>query len=521
MRGKGFRLCSVVVLGLLCAAVVCAGQRALAADDALATAQKLEEAFIRVAKQVEPSVVKVLVTRKVPVRVFNEGDLPDWFDWPPELRRFFPFPRFPGEEQAPKKRQPQETEPTSVGSGFVIAEGWIATNSHVVDGAESVWIEVADGRRIEIKKRLVDKLSDCAFLQFDPTLVKLRPLPLGDSDKVEVGSIAIAIGNPFSLGISFNVGVVSGLGRSIGAPLTDEEGRPIRRIPGLIQTDAAINPGNSGGPLVNLRGEVIGMNTAIYNRALGSEGIGWAIPSNLVKKIFNILREKGKVERGWLGVALEEKTREELQALGAPNGGAYVSQITPGGPAEKSDLAPGDIIIAFDPTPGTGNDTVAIRSNQDLIDAVEFTAPGTEVELTVIRLNEQKKVRVKLGTFPLRWGAGMRPLLGGEGPAGNILGLSVGPLSDKRRRAMRIPQGVGLEVTAVDEGGVAERVGIQPGDALVAIDQTLLHTVDDFNKAVDALAGKRTCMLRWIHMENGVITAQARQVLLPEEGAGE
>ncbi len=298
----------------------------------LAVAQALSRAFAAVVKKAAPAVVFIevekTVVRKEP-HPFPFGPFPFDFFGDDFMRRFFP--------QIPRKFKQR-----GAGSGFIVSpEGLIFTNNHVVEGADKVIVKLADGRTFKGKVVGRDPQSDVAVLKIKGH--NLPTVPLGDSDKIQVGEWVIAIGNPFGLSHTVTVGVVSAKGRS-GLGITDFED--------FIQTDAAINPGNSGGPLLNIRGEVIGMNTAIFSRSGGYMGIGFAIPINIVKLVAEQLVEKGKVVRGWLGVVIQDLTPALAQEFGLERTeGALVAEVLKGSPADRAGLRPGDVIVGYEGKP--------------------------------------------------------------------------------------------------------------------------------------------------------------------------
>ncbi len=264
---------------------------------------------------------------------------------------------------------PKEITRRSLGSGLVYdAEGHIITNYHVVEGVDSIKVVFEDGTELPAKLVGYDKATDIAVLKVDPKKHRLKPAPLGDSDTLKVGEWVIAIGNPFGLSFTATAGIVSAKGRVVGERVYDQ----------FIQTDAAINPGNSGGPLINTRGEVIGINTAIVKRA---HGIGFAVPINTVKSVVSQLITSGKVERGWLGVEAED----------ARPRGARITKVIKGGPAYRAGLKPGDVIVAFNGK--------RVERTLDLPRWIAETPPGSTVELTIIRDGKVLKKRVRLGVL--------------------------------------------------------------------------------------------------------------------------
>jgi len=310
-------------------------------------------------------------------------------------RRSSPFPndlmhRFFGP-------RPESRTQTSLGSGFVIdEEGYILTNRHVIEGADTIRVTLADGQEYEAELVGRDARTDVALVKIEPE-EPLTVLSLGDSAQTEVGEWVMAIGNPFGLGgNSVTVGVVSFKGRPLRLQTQDN---PVE----MLQTDASINPGNSGGPLLDSRGQVIGINTIIITRgAPQSAGVGFAVPINVAKEILPQLRERGKVVRGWLGVQIQTVTEDLAKTLGMEKAsGAIVSDVSPSSPADHAGLQPGDVIVAVD-----GED---MEDNNHLTRYISTKAPGTEVDLRLLRESETKSIRVTLGTFPDAGDGAQRP----------------------------------------------------------------------------------------------------------------
>ena len=331
----------------------------------IAATQSLQD-FTSLAKQLGPIVVNIATTQVQ--RTAQDAPAPFGEDDPSGdfWQRFFgaPIPRGPQRQQG-------------LGSGFIIdRNGTILTNYHVVDGAEKIVVTLSDGKSFDAKVLGKDQKTDVAVIQISGQQ-DLPVATLGDSDRLEVGEWVMAIGNPFGLDHTVTTGIVSAKGRHIGAGPYDD----------FIQTDASINPGNSGGPLINMRGEVIGINSAIFSESGGNIGIGFAIPTNLVKELLPQLRDKGKVVRGYLGTAIQKLTPEIADALElSQTQGALVTEITDGGPANRAGMKPGDVIVEFDGK--------AIKDTTDLPLQVARTAPGKTVAVKILR--ESKEVMLSL-----------------------------------------------------------------------------------------------------------------------------
>ena len=342
--------------------------RAVIADDgekvpreSLKVAQELSDAFSYIAEKAAPAVVYI-ETEKVVTAPMNLAPFDFFGD--EFFKRFFAPPKY-------RER--------GAGSGFIISpDGYIVTNNHVVQGAQKITVKLVDGRVFKAKVVGRDPFSDVALIKIDAH--NLPTLPLGDSDLLRIGEWVIAIGNPFGLTHTVTVGVISAKGRS-GIGISD--------IEDFIQTDAAINPGNSGGPLLNLKGQVIGMNTAIFTRSGGYMGIGFAIPINIVKTVVEQLKTKGKVERGFLGVYIQDLTPAIARELGLNiTEGALITEIIPHSPAAKAGLKVKDVIIAYN--------NKKVKSASELKTYILLTKPGSVITLTVIRNGKVKKIKVKI-----------------------------------------------------------------------------------------------------------------------------
>jgi serine protease Do len=408
--------------------------------------------FTQLAENVSPGVVNVSASK-----VVKES---------PVFRHF--FSPFGGDEQDPFRDffekffgdQPQrEMRQRSLGSGFIIdQEGFILTNNHVVEKAEEIEVKLSDGATYQAKVVGKDPKTDLALIKIKPD----KPLPvlrLGDSSKIQVGAWVLAIGNPFGLGGTVTQGIISAKGRVIGAGPYDN----------FLQTDASINPGNSGGPLVNMNGEVIGVNTAIV---AGGQGIGFAIPVDIAKEVLPQLKEKGFVTRGWLGVAIQEVTPELAKSFGLPEAkGALVADVNPGGPAAKVGIASGDVIVKFDGK--------KIEEMSELPRVVAATPVGKRVPVTVIRNGKEKEFNVEVGELKEK----TAPM--GEPETTGDLGMKVRGLTPELARRLDVPPDEkGVVVTNVDGGGLAAEAGIQPGDIIKEVDRKPVSSVAEYQKLV-------------------------------------
>ena len=398
------------------------------------------------------------------------------------MERFFGQPE--GDGGGRERRQTQQ----SLGSGFVIdKDGYILTNRHVIEGADKVQVTLPDGKSYDARIVGRDARTDVGLLKIEPT-EPLTVLTLGDSEKAEVGEWVMAIGNPFNFGNSVTVGVVSFVGRDMR--LEDpRRGTSIQ----MIQTDAAINPGNSGGPLLNTRGEVIGINTLIVtNGAAANAGVGFSVPINVAKEILPQLREKGKVVRGWMGVNIQAVTEDLASTYGLKDAkGAYVSAVTPGSPAEKAGVQPEDVVLAADGR--------AIEDNSDLSRYISSKAPGTAVKLDLLRGKDRKSVSVTLGTFP-------DEPTGGQGDEGGkaSLGMTLRDLTPQLAERMELPRGThGALVTDVEAGEAAEDAGLTPGDVIVSVNGQTVDDVASFERAVEAARPSTRARLRVYNARGG------------------
>jgi serine protease Do len=377
---------------------------------------------------------------------------------PPGLEPFFgenPFEEFFGR---------REFQVPSLGSGFVISsDGYIATNNHVVEDVDEIEVAFIDGTTVAAEVVGRDPATDIALLRVQ-TDKALTPLPLGDSDSLRPGDWVIAIGNPFGLEHTVTAGIVSALHRrNIGAGRYDD----------FIQTDAAINPGNSGGPLIDMRGQVVGINTAINPRA---NTIGFAVPINMAKEILPALRTAGFVTRGWLGVVIQRVTPELQEAMGLKSTeGALVSRVDPDGPAKAAGIQRGDVIVRFDGKP--------VTTMEDLPRMVASTAPGTTTEVVVVRDGAEKTLKVELGKLDEGQEAQAGPQRPGERGGPRVFGMRVQPLTPELAEQLGIDETEGVVVSAVEPGSAADEAGLRRGDVILEVDQKPVPDVEAFRRA--------------------------------------
>jgi len=400
--------------------------------------------FTRIAKEANEFVVNIYTTQVIERRVLGPEDMFRFFFGD----KFGPF--FPGMPRKFKRR--------SLGSGFIIdSQGYILTNNHVVKGATEIKVKLHDGSTYDAKLVGADPKTDIALIKIEPKGKKLTAAKLGDSDKAEIGQWVVAVGNPFGLSYTITAGIISAKGRVIGEGPYDN----------FLQTDASINPGNSGGPLINMDGEVIGINTAIVAQG---QGIGFAIPINMAKEILPQLKTKGKVVRGWLGVYIQAITPELAKSFGLKKAtGAVITQVMKGSPADKAGLKEGDIIVEY-----RGK---KIKNLRELPRLVAITLPGTVVEMKILRNGKMKTIRVKIGTMPEEEAALAEP--SGEQVK---LGLKVAPIPPEVTEQTGIRSGV--YVTQVDPGSPAYEGGIRPGDIILRVNRRRIRSLAGFRRAM-------------------------------------
>ncbi len=401
--------------------------------------------FSQLAKNASPSVVNISAVKVIkgrgPMTPFPFGPNDPFKDF---FERFF-------RDQAPK-----DFRQRSLGTGFIIDKnGFILTNNHVVDKTDEIKVKLADEREFSAKIIGRDSKTDLALIRIKPD-DQLIPLPLGDSDGLEVGDWVVAIGNPFGLGNTVTAGIVSAKYRQIGAGPYDN----------FIQTDASINPGNSGGPLLNTAGEVIGINSAIFSRSGGNIGIGFAIPINMAKDLLPQLK-KGKVIRGWLGVVIQKITPELKEKLKLKDEkGALVADVAKGGPAEKAGIKRGDVIASFNGK--------QIDEMNDLPFIVGSTPVGTKVDVDVIRNGRKKTFKVKIGELKEQ----KEPEEAAK--AKPELGMMVEEITPQLAERLGLSQTTGLVVMQVERNSAAEEAGLKQGDIILEIDQVPAKDLEDF-----------------------------------------
>jgi len=425
--------------------------------------------FTGIVEKTDPAVVNIRTTATVPVRGMGPGGGND----PYELFRWFFGPDFqppgPGGRRQPPRAQPQPEErtvPRGVGSGFFISDdGYVLTNTHVISDATDIYVTLTDGREFKAKVIGSDERTDVALIKVEGK--DFTPMPVGNPKALKKGQWVLAIGSPFGLDSTVTAGIVSAIGRDTGEYLP------------FIQTDVAVNPGNSGGPLINLQGEVVGINSQIISRSGGFMGISLAIPIDEAMRVVEQLRATGKVTRGRIGVQIGEVSKEVADAIGLPRAeGALVSSVEAGGPAEAAGVQPGDVITTFNGE--------ALKRWSDLPRIVGETKPGTSSSLEVWRKGRTVKLSVKVGEIPTEKTAGAKDR--DDAPpkqpsADNVLGLGVADVPAELRSKLRIKGGVLVKVAK----GVSAQAGLQEDDVILAVNDSDVTGAEQFAKLVSRL----------------------------------
>ncbi len=396
------------------------------------TVESLQKVFETVAEKVKPAVVNISTVAEIKVK--HPSIPPEFRDFFHEFGVPFPFDNFP-----------REFKTRALGSGFIVKveNGWayILTNNHVVDKATKIKVKLSDGSVYKAEIVGKDRKTDVALIKIKVGNKKVPTVQLGDSDSIKVGEFVIAVGNPYGLNWTVTHGIISAKGR---------HGLGLNPIEDFIQTDAAINPGNSGGPLCDIHGRVIGINTAIVRNA---QGLGFAVPINIAKKIMNDLLKYGKVIRGWLGVYIEDISPEIAQKFGVKHG-VLVTKVMSGSPAEKGGLKSGDVIVRYNGEP--------VKNVTDLQLKVINTKPGERVRITVVRDGKGKVLTVKVGQMPGSEKVVLKDML-------DKYGFAVQPLNEELKKKLGIPKWIkeGLLVTEVKPGSPADDAGLREGDVIV------------------------------------------------------
>lgn len=432
-----------------------------------AFAQNLETVFEELSEKLAPSVVNIISETTTTSQVVNPFDL-------------FLFDPFGGGQPKTEIRKMRGT-----GTGFVIdSKGYIITNTHVVKGAEKITVVLNDGREFP-GEAWIDSRTDLALIKIEAT--DLKPIELGDSDALKVGQWVMAIGNPYGFENTITCGVISGLSREFAV---GDNGDDATYYPDAIQTDASINPGNSGGPLVNLKGQVIGINSAIASPSGGSVGLGFAVPVNTAKFVIERLMKDGKVVRGYFGIVTTKLTNAQSKRLKVKEG-AYVQTLTKGTPAEEAGIKVEDVITEIDGK--------TIKSNIDLRHCVEAIAPGKTVNVKLIRNEKQVEVKVKVGELP---NTDIQP----TAKTNTNLGITVGELTKELKSQLKIDENTeGVLVKGISKNGPAAAAGIQPRDVILQVNNIPVKNVKEYNNAVKNLKDNSSVTL--IILRDDVISA--------------
>jgi len=441
-------------------------------------AKSAPDSFADLAEKLSPSVVNISTTTVIEDKSRQMPSFPPGSPFEEFFKQF--------DQPGGKKRKAQ-----SLGSGFIIDEtGYVITNNHVIDNAEKIMVILYDDTSFEATVVGKDPKTDVALLKIDPKKTKLTAVKFGDSNNLRVGDWVMAIGNPFGFGGTVTAGIVSARGRNLSGSYDD-----------YIQTDASINRGNSGGPLFDMKGNVVGINTAIFSQSGGSVGIGFAVSSNLAKQVTDQLKQYGRTKRGWLGVLIQEITQEIADSLGMKSAkGALVSSATEGGPAEKAGVKTGDVILKF-------ND-IEIESMKELPKVVAGTPVGKSVPLVILRNGKELTLNVVLGELEL---AEKENLIGQANNSGSDskeyekLGFVAEELNSSNKSKFNIKDvDKGIVITSVKEESPAQAAGIVAGMVIVRVGQVEVNSLSVIDQALQsAIKQKRKALLFLVKVENG------------------
>ena len=434
------------------------------------------DSYADIVKTVAPAVVTIRVDGKA-------AALPTQFDGDDFFKRFFGDQFGEGQRQGPGQgrtpQRPRSFRQHGLGSGVIVSgDGYILTNNHVVDGADTIHVDLTDGRTLDAKVVGTDKASDLALIKVNAS--ELHVLPLGNSDAVQVGDVVLAVGNPLGIGQTVTMGIISAKGRSTGSGGD-------RGYEDFLQTDAPINHGNSGGALVSTKGELVGINSQIVSQSDGNIGIGFAIPSNMARHVMDDLRKDGKVRRAQLGVTVQGITSDLAASLGLKSvSGAIISSVAPGSAAERAGLKRNDVIQSFDGAPVTDSNSLRNR--------VANTAPGSKATVVVVRDGSEKTFTVTLDESVGRQAERVDGPAAGDNNAS--LGIAVQPLTPERAEALGVPKNShGLVVEQVTADGRAADAGIQEGDIIQEVNRRPVQSVEELRTAVRGAGSKPVLLL--------------------------
>jgi len=422
--------------------------------------------FTELAEKQGPAVVNISITSVVHGTGIGFPGMPNDENLQEFLRRFG-IPGMPGQDGG------QDYKSQSLGSGFIIiiisADGYILTNAHVVNEADEVLVKLYDKREFKAKIIGADKRTDVALIKIEAT--GLPKVTIGDPNALKVGEWVAAIGSPFGLENTMTAGIVSAKGRAL----------PQENYVPFIQTDVAINPGNSGGPLFNLRGEVVGVNSQIYSKSGGSMGLSFSIPIDVAIDISNQLKANGRIARGWLGIGIQEVTKELAESFGLKQtNGALIAGVEKNSPADKGGLEAGDIILKFDGKP--------ITTSSDLPRVVAATKPGKVVPVEVVRKGANKTLQLGVGEMPNEQGEAPAVSKEPVKPEANKVGLTLRELTPQQKKKLNGKNGL----LVIESSGAAAQAGIRRGDVILGLNNNESQSVDLFNKQINAVPSGKT-----------------------------
>ncbi|WP_375140301.1 DegQ family serine endoprotease [Pseudomonas plecoglossicida] len=428
--------------------------------------------FTTLVEQASPAVVNISTKQKLPDRRIAAGQMPDLEGLPPMFREFFER-NMPQQPRSPRGDRQREAQ--SLGSGFIISsDGYVLTNNHVVADADEIIVRLSDRSELQAKLVGTDPRTDVALLK-----VEGKDLPivkLGDSEKLKVGEWVLAIGSPFGFDHSVTKGIVSAKGRTL----------PNDTYVPFIQTDVAINPGNSGGPLFNMKGEVVGINSQIFTRSGGFMGLSFAIPIDVALDVSNQLKKDGKVNRGWLGVVIQEVNKDLAESFGLDKpAGALVAQVLEDGPAAKGGLQVGDVILSMNGQP--------IVMSADLPHLVGSLKDGAKAKLEIIRNGKRQNLDVTVGALPDEDADITTPGQGSAERSSNRLGVAVSDLTAEQKKALELKGGVVIKEVL---DGPAALIGLRPGDVISHLNNQAIGSAKEFTEIAKDLPKNRSVSMR-------------------------